>query len=140
MTISELQESQRRMHTPTNRDNPIIEGLRKGGLQNAPMNLQTSAPITVPVPVGPQVSMGGPLQGARGMSPGAMGGQDHMPPFVSDEAPRSPKVTKIGQILNKPVIGKDGNKTDLATEIVEEHWGIINRHCATRSRDLLCRE
>jgi len=96
-----------------------IEVLLKGGLQNAPMNLQTFSPITVPVPVGPQVPMGGPLQDAREMSPDAMGGQDRMPPFVSDEAPQSPKVTKIGQILNKPVIGKDGNETDLATEIVE---------------------
>jgi len=37
-----------------------IELLLKGGLQNAPMNPQTSAPIPVPVPVDPQVSMAGP--------------------------------------------------------------------------------
>ena len=75
-------------------------------------------------PFAPQGLQGVPPQGARrsimrGMSPGAMGGQDRMPPFVPDEAPQSPKVTKIGQILNKPVIDKYGNKTDFTTEIVE---------------------
>jgi hypothetical protein len=114
MTIPELQESQRRMHTSTNRDNPIIEGLVKGGLQNAPMNLQTSSPITVPVPVGPQVPMGGPLQDARGMPPGAMGGQDHMPPFVPD----------VKQNLNEVLTAtlKDGDS--IATKTLE---GLIQR-------------
>ena len=73
---------------------------------------------------GSQGLQAAPPQGARrsirrGMSPGAMGGQAPIPQFVPDEAPRSPKVTKIGQILDKQVIDKDGNKTDLTTEIVE---------------------
>jgi len=35
------------------------------------------------------------------------------------EERRSSKKTKVGQILDKPIIGKDGNKTDLTIEIVE---------------------
>jgi len=91
-----------------------IEVLLKGGLQNAPMNLQTSAPITVPVPVGPQVSMGGPLQGARGMPPGAMGGQDHMPPFVPD----------VKQNLNEVLTATLPDGDSIATKTLQ---GLIQR-------------
>ena len=69
---------------------------------------------------GPQGLQAAPPQGATGgMSPGAMGGQAPIPQFVPDEPPRPPKITKVGQILDRQIIDKDGNETDLTTEIFE---------------------
>ena len=48
MTISELQESQRRMHTPTNRDNPIIEGL--SGIPMSSLKPRSYIPVFRPEP------------------------------------------------------------------------------------------
>jgi hypothetical protein len=90
------------------RSNPM------GALEMArgPQGLQAAPP--------PQGLQAAPPQGATGgMSPGAMGGQAPIPQFVPDEPPRPPKITKVGQILDRQVIDKDGNETDLTTEIFE---------------------
>ena len=56
---------------------------------------------------GPQGLQAAPPQGATGgMSPGAMGGQAPIPQFVPDEPPRQPKITKVGQILDRQVIDR----------------------------------
>ena len=91
------------------RSNPM------GALEMArgPQGLQAAPPPQPPqgqAPPSPQGATGG-------MSPGAMGGM--IPQFVPDEPPKPPKITKVGQILDRQIIDKDGNETDLTTEIFE---------------------
>ena len=92
------------------RSNPM------GALEMArgPQGLQAAPPQ-------PPQGQAPPPQGATGgMSPGAMGGQAPMiPHLVPDEPPKPPKITKVGQILDRQIIDKDGNETDLTTEIFE---------------------
>jgi len=86
-----------------------------GALEMArgPQGLQAAPPPQPPQGLQPPSPQGA----TGGMSPGAMGGM--IPQFVPDEPPRPPKITKVGQILDRQVIDKDGNETDLTTEIFE---------------------
>jgi len=105
-----------------------IRFLQKGGLQNAPMNPQTSAPIPVPVPVDPQVSMGGPQVPPRGGSQVPMG---------SSPAPMKQTLNEVLTMVPPPVPDENGRlkvKDSVGTQAVE---GLIDRGGNTLIRGMV---
>ena len=88
------------------RSNPM------GALEMArgPQGLQAAPPPQPPQGQAP------PPQGLQAAPPNQ---PPMIPHLVPDEPPRPPKITKVGQILDRQVIDKDGNETDLITEIFE---------------------
>jgi hypothetical protein len=68
---------------------------------------------------GPQGLQAAPPPPPQGLQAAPPNQPPMIPHLVPDEPPRPPKITKVGQILDRQVIDKDGNETDLITEIFE---------------------
>jgi len=112
-----------------------IELLLKGGLQNAPMNPQTSAPIPVPVPVDSQVSMGGPQVPMGGPQVPPRGGSQV--PMGSSPAPMKQTLNEVLTMVPPPVPDENGRlkvKDSVGTQAVE---GLIDRSRNTLIRGMV---
>ena len=102
--IKTLQEIQDMSRTPKKYDD----------LQYLAMMKQRKSPIPVFVPEQPVVN--------RARGGGDLPSSQPIMPIMEQQVQTAPdKKTKVGQILNKPISDKEGNPTDLVTEITEAY-------------------
>ena len=102
--IKTLQEIQDMSRTPKKYDD----------LQYLAMMKQRKSPIPVFVPEQPVVN--------RARGGGDLPSSQPIKPIKEQQVQTAPdKKTKVGQILNKPISDKEGNPTDLVTEITEAY-------------------